>query len=178
MRSMQFLAVVGLAAAGISPPSLASDGVKQQSVAIAREPLPPEATQLVDPLELQGYSILGRLATLQKRKGVAISLDEAGLEDVCKKKLRDINVHQAEFSLPLAAAVEYLAIQVHGTVRIRGKSFHIVAGTGDLMRFLSPPVKNDSFDIKTQLTIEKRSNRCRPATSLVLSASNSKCRLW
>lgn len=134
---------------------MAADGVQPSSASIASEPLPNEATQLIAPAELRGYSILGCLETLQKRKGIAISLDRAGLETVCKQNLREIKVYQIEFSLPLAAAVEYLAIQVHGTLRIRGKAMHIVAGDGDMLRFLSPPAKKDPIDLQKQLTIEK-----------------------
>jgi hypothetical protein len=129
--------------------------VQPPNAAIAHEPLPLEATQLVDPVDIRGYSILGCLETLLKRKNIVVTIDQASLEELIKQKLREIKVYQVEFPLPLAAAVEYLAIQVHGTLRIRGKSYHIVAGKGDILRFLSPPVKQAAFDFKKQLTIEK-----------------------
>jgi hypothetical protein len=155
MRSFQFSAVFTFAALACVLQAFAADGVQPPSAAIAHEPLPNEATQFIDPVEIRGYSILGCLETLLKRKNIVVTIDQAGLEELSKKKLREIKVYQVEFPLPLAAAVEYLAIQVRGTLRIRGKSFHIVAGEGDVLRFLSPTAKKDPFDFKKQLRIEK-----------------------
>jgi hypothetical protein len=109
MRTSIFLVAISLTALAFVKPTFAGDGVQRQDSALVREPLPKELSQLVSPAEIRGYSILGCLETLQKRKGISINIDQTGLEGLCKEKLREIRVTQVEFPLPLAAAVEYVA---------------------------------------------------------------------
>jgi hypothetical protein len=144
-----------------------SDGPETNiAVSMGREPVPRAFAQGVRAPEMRGYSILGVLDTLAKRRKVLVVVDQFGLELLGKKKIRDVKVELVEFPLPLAAALEYVAVQIKGKLDFSGQFGRIVPGRGDLLRFLSPPTLDLLQAIKEPLNLVEPVNNA-PGSDII-----------
>jgi hypothetical protein len=113
----------------------------QPAPSAAQAPMPKELTQLITLEDFHEMRLVQLLDRLTKRTGIRIDLDESGLEKLCKKPLKDVTIVPPPGSLPLGAAVEFVASQVHGTLRERNRRWRIVPGRADISRFVSPPTE-------------------------------------
>src|SRR5262245_16526421 len=95
--------------------------------------------ELMQPVTLESFReerLVQLLERLAKRTGFPIGLDDAGLEKLCKKPLKDVTIVPPPGELPIGAAVELVASQVHGTLREQNGRWRIVPGKSDISRFV------------------------------------------
>src|SRR5262245_36933712 len=101
--------------------------------------VPKELMQQVTLESFREERLVQLLERLPKRTGFRVGLDDAGLERICQRPLKDVTIVPPPGTLPLGAAVELIATQVHGTLRERNRQWRIVPGRVDISRFVSQP---------------------------------------
>jgi len=118
--------------------------------------LPKELKQKVNLGESREQRLIQLLERLAKKSGVRIGFDHAGLEKLCKKSLQEVVIVPPPGTLPLGAAIELVASQIHGTLQERNRQWQIVPGHADISRFVSPAT------VQTQTAFLKMAEIERP----------------
>src|SRR5262245_35743602 len=118
--------------------------------------IPKELTQQIALTDFREERLTQLLDRLVKKTGVHIGLDAPGLETLCKKSLKYMTIIPPPGSLPLGAALEFVASQIHGTLRERNRQWRIVPGRADITRFVSPPTEATHKATRRMVEIEKQ----------------------
>ena len=133
-----------------------SAAAKQPPRSFERAPTRIELREMrVTLLDYHEDRLVKLLNVITEKKGIRIDLDRANLQKLCKKPLDELTIVVPPGSLPLGAAIELVANQVHGTLEEKAGRWSIVPGNPNFGQFLSGPTAEMQKAIGKVAEIEK-----------------------
>lgn len=120
-------------------------------------PVPKEFLQPVSlSAELHETRLLLLLEIIAKRNGIRIDVDRMQLEKLIAKPLDQVMVEIPPGRLPMGAALELIAEQIHGTIDInKSRRCRIIPGRANVARFLGSPTPGTRKTIRELAEVER-----------------------